>query len=346
MKEHELRDLGVFRIPVPIPFRQAGGPVNAYIIEKDDGLLVFDPGLGTSPAQAVLAEGFKRIGHRFAEVNQIILSHGHLDHFGSAAWVTEQAGHAIPISVHSADADKVLQSGEYWPVLLRRNAALFAQLGMPLDILEETAASIDRNTSLGRRLASVELLTPGERIRCRHVELHVHHMPGHTAGLCCLYEPNYRILFSADHLLERVSPNPIIDLRADGKRSTFKPLISYFESIQRVRSLAIDLVLPGHAEPFGNCLKVMDSLNGFYQRRQEKILEILDRGPLTVYEITKELFLSGDGFELIMMISDTLANLEMLEERGRVSREIQDERMSFQNTHNEMARLRAEAMPG
>ncbi len=89
MKEHELRDLGVFRIPVPIPFRQAGGPVNAYIIEKDDGLLVFDPGLGTSPAQAVLAEGFKRIGHRFAEVNQIILSHGHLDHFGSAAWVTE-----------------------------------------------------------------------------------------------------------------------------------------------------------------------------------------------------------------------------------------------------------------
>jgi glyoxylase-like metal-dependent hydrolase (beta-lactamase superfamily II) len=329
MLEHELRELGIFRISIPIPFREAGGPVNAYVIEQGDGLLVFDPGLGTGPAQAALAGGFARIGHRFDEVSRIILSHGHLDHYGAAAWVVEQAGHEIPVSIHSADSNKVLQTGEYWPAMLRRNGALFARLGMPSGTLEETAVRIERSPDLGRRLARVEPLVAGEKVRCKHVTLEVLHMPGHTIGLCCLYDPDHRLLFSADHLLERVSPNPIIDLRPDGERSSFKPLVSYLESLERVRSLAVDLVLPGHAEPFGDCLKVMNSLAGFYRRRQARILEILGRGPLTAYEISQELFLSGDGFELIMMISETLGNLEVLEGRGEVERETGGEFIRF-----------------
>ena len=111
MQEHELGDLGIFRIPIPIPFPQAGGPVNAYIVEEERGLLLFDPGLGTVSSQAALAEGLALTGHRFDEVNRIVLSHGHMDHFGAAAWALEQIGRAVPISIHSADADKVLESG-------------------------------------------------------------------------------------------------------------------------------------------------------------------------------------------------------------------------------------------
>jgi glyoxylase-like metal-dependent hydrolase (beta-lactamase superfamily II) len=170
-------------------------------------------------------------------------------------------------------------------------------------LLEETAAGLIRSPELGRRLAKVTPLVAGDQFRCKHVTLEVHHTPGHTTGVCCLYERTHRILFSADHLLERVSPNPIMDLKTDGKPSGFKPLITYFESLGRVRSLAVDLVLPGHAEPFSNCLEVIDSLSAFYQRRQAKILDILGRGAQTAYEVMKELFLSADGFELILMIS-------------------------------------------
>ena len=68
MQEHELGKLGIFRIPLPIPFVQAGGPVNAYVVEEESGLLLFDPGLGTKQSQAALAEGLALIGHRFDEV--------------------------------------------------------------------------------------------------------------------------------------------------------------------------------------------------------------------------------------------------------------------------------------
>jgi glyoxylase-like metal-dependent hydrolase (beta-lactamase superfamily II) len=329
MQEHELGELGIFRVPLPIPFIQAGGPVNAYIIEEESGLLLFDPGLGTVRSQAALAEGLALTGHRFNEVNRIILSHGHIDHFGAAAWVLEQTGRTIPIYIHGADAGKVLQSGADWPVLLTRNGSYLSRLGLPLRLLEEMVANVGRDADLGTRLPDIRPLLSGDTFRCRHVTLEVHHMPGHTPGLCCLYEREHRLLFSADHLLEHVSPNPLIELGPRGEPPSFKPLVSYFESLDRVRALEVDLVLPGHAAPFSGYLEVIDSLSAFYERRQAKLLQALKRGPLTVYEATRELFPPTSTFEFFLMISETLGNLELLEHKGEIKREMDGEFIRF-----------------
>jgi glyoxylase-like metal-dependent hydrolase (beta-lactamase superfamily II) len=329
LQEHELGKLGIFRIPLPIPFVQAGGPVNAYIIEEENGILLFDPGLGTRQSQAALAEGLTLTGHRFDEVRRIILSHGHIDHFGAASWVLEQTGRAIPSHIHSADAAKVLQSGADFPVLLTRNGSYLSRLGLPLRLLEEIVSSMGRDAELGRRLAGVTPLVPGDTFRCRHVTLEVHHMPGHTPGLCCLYERDHRLLFSADHLLEHVSPNPLIELGHEGEPSLFKPLVSYFESIERVRALEVDLVLPGHAAPFSRCLEVIDSLSAFYKRRQAKLIQALRRGPLTVYEAMRELFPPTNTFEAFLMMSEALGNLEYLEHMGEIARDTGGEFIRF-----------------
>ncbi len=330
MQESKLRTLGIHRIPIPIPFVQAGGPANVYLIEEDDGVLLFDAGLGTAPARAALAEGFARAGRRFNEVTRIILSHGHIDHFGAASWILEQAGRAIPVFIHPADADKVLESGIGWPALLRQNSRYLSMLGVPMPVLEEAAGVLSRNPDFGKRLADTFPLQPGIRFRCKHVSLEVLHMPGHTPGLCCLYESGHRLLFSGDHLLERVSPNPLMDLRPDGAPPHFKPLLSYFQSVDRLRALDIDLVLPGHAAPFAGHVSVIDSLASFYSRRWEKLLRGFENGPLTVYQAMKTLFSNPPGgFELILMLSETLGNLEVLEARGAVRRETDGEQMRF-----------------
>jgi glyoxylase-like metal-dependent hydrolase (beta-lactamase superfamily II) len=321
MLENELVDLGIFRIPIPIPFRQAGGPVNAYLVEEERGFLLFDIGIGLERSQAALVEGIERAGHRLEEVNRIILSHGHVDHYGAAAWVLEQIGREVPVLIRNADAMKVLESGLSLPAMLERNRINFARLGMPPQVLAEMVAAISREAGLSRRLTSVTELLPGEKFRCKHVSLEVHAMPGHTPGLCCLYDREHRLLFSADHLLEKVSPNPLIDLRPDGEPSPFKPLVAYFESINRVRALAIDLVLPGHSTPFSSHLEVIDSLSVFYRHRQAKLLDALKKGPQTVYELMTALFPSSSAFELFLMMSETLGNLEALEEKGEIERE-------------------------
>jgi glyoxylase-like metal-dependent hydrolase (beta-lactamase superfamily II) len=98
MTEAELATLGVHRIAVPVPFPQAGGPVNVYVLEQPDGALtLFDSGLGSAEAQAALEAGFARLGRRFDEVARIVISHGHVDHYGAARFVQERHGGAVPI---------------------------------------------------------------------------------------------------------------------------------------------------------------------------------------------------------------------------------------------------------
>jgi glyoxylase-like metal-dependent hydrolase (beta-lactamase superfamily II) len=324
MQECELNSLGIYRIPIPIPFPQAGGPVNVYAIEAEGGLLLFDTGLGTTPSQTTLIEGLARNGHSLEDVKRIIVSHGHIDHFGSAAWIRQCAGWEIPVYIHAADADKVLESGMDWPTTLRRNRKYLTTLGMTLEVWEETTAALSQNPNFGERLSTVDPLRPGTIIPCQHVSLEVMHMPGHTPGLCCLYDREHRLFFSADHFLERVSPNPIMDLEPEGTISSSKPLITYLQSLDRVRALEPALILPGHGDPFSAPNSVMDSLASFYHRRQAKILATLEHRSLTVYEVMTELFTKEVGFELILMMSETLGNLEVLEIRGEVTRETID----------------------
>jgi len=325
MDEVSLREVGVTRIPLPVPFPQAGGPVNVYLVEEQDGgLLLFDAGLGTEAAEAALRAGFARAGRRLDEVRRIVLSHGHVDHFGAAKSILEQSGPGVEVRVHEADLKKVAASGPSWEELLPLYRAHLARLGVPSHVLSLVARELGGGFTLARRLPEVLPLRPGEALRTRHLELEVLHMPGHTPGLCCLYDRGHRLLFSADHLLEKVSPNPLIELGPLGEEGYFRPLVAYLDSVKRLRQLEVELVLPGHGAPFADHRRVIDELSLFYARRQDKIRAILGAGPRSGYEVSCALFPKVGPGDAFLAVSETVANLEVLEERREVKRELRD----------------------
>jgi glyoxylase-like metal-dependent hydrolase (beta-lactamase superfamily II) len=178
----------------------------------------------------------------------------------------------------------------------------------------------ERSFSFARTLEAVEPLRDGEVVRTRHLSLVVHHMPGHTPGLTVLHDPARRLLFSADHLLERISPNPLIELGPHGEADYFRPLVSYLASIERTRALDVELVLPGHGPPFGGHRAVIDGMIAFYRRRQERIRVILASGPRTPWEVALELFPKAQGRQTFLIMSEAVANLEVMETRGEVRR--------------------------
>jgi glyoxylase-like metal-dependent hydrolase (beta-lactamase superfamily II) len=323
--EAELAPLGVFRIPIPVPFPQAGGPVNVYVLEERDGrLLMFDAGLGSPDAEAVLAAGFARLGRRFDEVSRIVLSHGHVDHYGAARFVQERHGGEVPVYAHPADVSKMAESGWRWRDQAPLYAAHLVRLGVPPEALALVAKEGEKGFRLARRIPEIRPIAPGTIIETRHLRLEVLHMPGHTPGLLCLYDRERRVFLAGDHLLEKVSPNPLIELGPDGRDGHFRPLLAYVESVGRMRALAIDLVLPGHGPPFGGHRAVIDALLGFYAKRQARIREVLADGPRTAYEVSRTLFPSQRPGDAFLTISETVANLEVLEARGEVVAEEAD----------------------
>jgi glyoxylase-like metal-dependent hydrolase (beta-lactamase superfamily II) len=330
MTEAELEGLGVHRIPVPVPFPQAGGPANVYAIEDDGGgLLLFDAGLGAPDAHAALEEGFRRIGRRFDEVRRIVVSHAHVDHYGGARFVQERHGGELPVYAHPADAPKMQEGGWRGREQATAYGRYLARLGVPPDVLAAIAKEGERSRGLARRLAATRPLGPGDVLRTRHLSLEVLHMPGHTPGLLCLYDRARRLFLSDDHLLEKVSPNPLIELGPNGEEGHFRPLLAYLDGLRRTHALEIDLVLPGHGAPFSGHRAVIDRLVGFYGKRQARIRELLHGAPDTAYAVSRALFPWASSGDLFLTVSETIANLEVLEARGEVVRAEADGTYTF-----------------
>ena len=128
--------------------------------------------------------------------------------------------------------------------------------------------------------------------------------------------------------LEHVSPNPLVELPRAGE-PPWRPLSAYLVSIQRLHALEVDLVLPGHATPFGAHRAKIDRLLGFYGRRQQRIREELRSGPLTAWEVTSRLFPAAPASAMFLTVSEALANLEVLEDRGEVERRDEGDRTRF-----------------
>lgn len=78
------------------------GLVTAYLIRQDGAVLVDTgyPGNG----EAIL-EAMRQNGILPRELRLILLTHGHGDHAGSAAFLREKTG--APVAIHPADADKL-----------------------------------------------------------------------------------------------------------------------------------------------------------------------------------------------------------------------------------------------
>lgn len=322
MTEADLAAVGVHRLPIPIPFVQAGGPVNVYAIEEaSGGLLLFDSGLGTPEAQAALEDGLGALGRGLDAVTRIVVSHGHVDHYGAARFVQERHGGEVPVLVHPADAPKISEAGPSWRERAPVYAAYLARQGVPPEVVEVVSRAGERSFGMARRVPAVQALRDGDVLRTRHLALEVLHMPGHTPGLVCLLDRERRLLFSDDHLLEKVSPNPLIDLGPDGEDGAFRPLVAYLGSLARTRALDLDLVLPGHGPPFGDHRAVIDGLLPFYARRQARLRELLAEAPRTAYELTRALWPAARPGDTFLTLSEVIANLEVMEDRGEVHRD-------------------------
>jgi glyoxylase-like metal-dependent hydrolase (beta-lactamase superfamily II) len=321
--ERLLAELGVRRIPIPVPFAEAGGPANVYAIEEHGGgVALFDSGIDTPTGERRLREGLESLGLSFRDVRRIFLSHGHVDHYGLARAVSEASG--APVHVHAADRLKVERPSEWSRAAREAWQGYARRLGATAADVDAMERSYERTIAYARPVEHTQPLHPGESLSFARFDAEVLHAPGHTPGLVCLSVPGHRLLFSDDHLLERVSPNPILEIGPEGETSKFRALPTYVRTLQETRRLDLDIILPGHDAPFRGHVKVIDSLLGFYEKRQQKLLVRLGEGAADGLALTRFLFPRIGPSLLFLALSETVGNLELLEDRGLVVRRVVD----------------------
>ena len=262
-------------------------------------------------------------------MRRIFISHGHIDHYGYARAAQEASG--APVYAHPRDHDK-LTGRERTADRLEKYAAYLHRLGGSADLLEHVRVHWQDTGRMARPVEEVLPLEAGAVLRFARFSAEVLHLPGHTPGLVGLWAARERVFFSDDHLLEVVSPNPLLDLEGN-LEPVHKALVEYIRSAKAVRELPIQLVAPGHNAPFSGHVALIDRLLGFYARRQDRIVALLQkRGGQTPAQLSAQVFPLAKKSQQFLTLSEVMGNLEVLEEAGRVVRSTREGRMWFDPT--------------
>ncbi len=80
---------GIHRLAIPTPF--AVGRVNAYLIE-DEPLTLVDSGPNSGKALDELEQALAARGHAIEDIELLVITHQHIDHFGLAAILARRSG--------------------------------------------------------------------------------------------------------------------------------------------------------------------------------------------------------------------------------------------------------------
>lgn len=308
----ELPD-GTLRTPLPTPFPV--GPVNCYLL-LGPTVTVVDPGMmwsdSTDQLEAFLAEA----GLKPSDIDVVVVTHGHPDHFGAAGWLSENAD----AQVLCGRAEMAKLRGEFGS---RHGSILGGSLGLP-DSLRETFtafySSVRQITSPieDHRLVAVDDLQSlelGGRSWTAHVT------PGHAVGHLSLRDDSGDVLLSGDHLLGHITPNPVIepDIELpDGRR---RSLTEYLQSLERFNAMAPALVLPGHGAAFGDVPELVELTRVHHETRALEVLAILrSLGEATPFELSVAMFPHLEGFSHMLGVSEALGHLDLLEDDGKVIR--------------------------
>ncbi len=138
--------------------------INVHLLRGADGLVLVDtgpPGEAENITRQMLALGFEP-----RDLRLILITHGHVDHFGSAAALREQFN--VPVAVHQADAPALRQGIHLPGTLTPTNWIMSLMARFSLSPLPTTAPPLepdivfDRGWSLEQYgIAGQVLLTPG-----------------------------------------------------------------------------------------------------------------------------------------------------------------------------------------
>jgi glyoxylase-like metal-dependent hydrolase (beta-lactamase superfamily II) len=307
---------GVSRIEIPTPFPV--GSVNCYLIEGSP-LTLIDTGPKTPKSLAVMQKELQARSYSFSDIEQILLTHGHIDHIGLAAqFVRERAttnGNPTKVWIHQKDATAVVNYDRYAELYQEFYMGLITTSGVPKNELPMRSLTrlIEYFKSLVESVPTALSFKDNASFKTGIGELSTVWVPGHSSGSTCYVCDEQRILFSGDFILRDISSNPSISFDKSEKIG----MITYLESLNHISSRDSYIALPGHREPITDIKSRIEVLRAEYEDKLQKAADSLTSNPQTAYELSRIIYGDYDTNSLILALAESHDLLRILESRNQ-----------------------------
>jgi len=326
---------GILRIMLPIELPGLGH-VNCYVLQDERGLALVDPGLADGVSHSVLTERLADVGLDVRRVHTVVVTHSHFDHYGGISrlhvldtvFPVEVIGHrsfgigwrgAYDAAFEDEDSGSLVERSfdeiaELSVRLVRKTPWGTTTDAFPAELLFRWSDGIDVVDVLRPPVITTDV-DDGDVIMLGGDEWAVIHTPGHADDHICLWNEEFGILFSGDHVLPTITPH------ISGLSEHDDPLQVFLDSLERVEQLkGATTVLPAHGDPFVDAAERSRSIREHHEGRLDRLREIgLEIGRQPVEGYMKLLFRERSWGN--MAASETFAHLEWLRLHDAVDRD-------------------------
>ena len=319
------REAGIHCLRIPTPF--AVGRVNCYLIE-DEPLTLIDTGPNSGKALDELQTQLGERGYSISDLELVILTHQHIDHVGLIEIISAHSD--AEVAAIGVAASRLANFGED----AEREDAFAAELMRRHGVPEQVVAVL-RTVTAGFRGwgASAQVTRPladGELLEFGSRNLRAFHRPGHSPSDTIFWDEERRILIAADHLIKKISSNPLVTRPLDGSEGRTRALVSYLESMRLTRELPAEIVLSGHGEPITDHTALIDERIAKHMRRKEKIYGLIAERPRTGYELAQAIWGNVAVTQAYLTLSEIIGHVDLLLDEGRVAETVEGDVIRYE----------------
>jgi glyoxylase-like metal-dependent hydrolase (beta-lactamase superfamily II) len=306
---------GIWWIRMPLPF--ALDHINLWLLADGDGWTIVDSGYGVEATWTLWHRHFDGI-MAGRPVRNVIVTHYHPDHIGSAAWLVKRteapfwmtAGEFL--SAHAAHDDTAGFDRA-------TGLGFFAANGLDPASLPEKMRTVNRyRVGVPEVPRQYRRLMDGDRIAIDGHDWQVITVFGHAPEHAALWCASRNVLISGDQVLPRITTN----VGVWGNQPESNPLALFLDSLGKLGHIPADaLVLPSHDRVFVGLHERIAQLREHHAARLERLLAGCGE-PISAHDAIPLLFKRKlDEHQLMFAMGESIAHLHYLLHDGRVRRE-------------------------
>jgi hydroxyacylglutathione hydrolase len=206
----------------PIPLKFLFG-VNSYLLKTESGYFLIDTGITKTRDQ--LEKTLVDAGCQPGDLRLILITHGHMDHVGSAVYLRDKYG--AKIAMHRGDL-RMVETGDMF-VDMKRGV----MMGFIGSLMMGFGLATDKFTP-------DVYLEDNQSLNEYGLDATVIHTPGHSAGSTSILTAEGD-LFCGDLFNNDKKPQ---------KASIIQDAEMLDSSVEKIRAIETSTVYPGHGKPF------------------------------------------------------------------------------------------------
>ena len=271
---------------------------NSIMVEAEGGKIIIDT-TGTIETGREVRSIFDRLNPY--PIKAVIYTHNHGDHvFGARAFVDNEETEVIAHETTEDYINRIL--GILRPIINKRSSRMFGSV-FPEESIENNG--IGPFLEIGKAGRQTSLVYPTTKfdnfleLNISGLDIQLYHAPGETNDQIFVWIPKYKALFPGDNFY-KAFPN-LYTIRG----TPYRDLAGWVKSIDRMRYLQPELLIPSHSKPIEGSEEILRNLTDY----RDAIQYVHDQ---TVRLINKGM--TPDQIANVIRLPEHLANSPFLKE--------------------------------